>query len=178
MQSSCFPNMLPLHPWVSSIYYEFFNLWAPFPSSNYFPRTYKEKLNLAHLAKKKSIRKKSLGSVLEISPAIIEHPTTTNTQPMFHEPRHEIVFSFHQNGGHMEVCTHACPNPNITCATNNTKTLNQQNVDRPHPKHCRCHQEPNFVRRKGWTHGSLHLRMSNSQHDMRNQQHENARLTQ
>ena len=52
MQSSCFPNMLPLYPWVSSIFYENCYWWAPFPSSIIFPRTDKEKINLVHLAKK------------------------------------------------------------------------------------------------------------------------------
>ena len=83
---------------------------------------------------------KSLGSVPKIPPTVIEYPTTTNIQPMFHEPSHELVFSFRQNGGHMKFRTYACPVPHISCATNNMKMLNQENVDRSHPKRRQCHQ--------------------------------------
>ena len=75
---------------------------------------------------------------------------------------HQCLTSSTIKIGHMEVCTYACPTPNM-------KMPNQQNVDWSHPKRCRCHQEFSFIRHKGWTHESLHLHMSKSQHDMCNQ---------
>ena len=114
-------------------------LWHHFQAILFFLGHTKKNQNLPILLKKNYTRS-FLGSVPKTSPMVIEHPTTTNIQPKFHEHGHKIVFSFCQNGGHMEVCTYVCPNPNMTCATNKMKMLNQQNVDWSHPKRCQCHQ--------------------------------------